>query len=213
MGISSHIDEFNKLIVDLLNLDETFKDDCKTMLLIGSLPDDLHYFYISLIHGKDKLYFEEVFYALLNNEIRKKDKKEHRDESMEALTVSMRSRNKKSRKMEKSRSQSRLSKDVCAFCYEKGNWKKDCPKLKNKDKSKVIYDACDFECIDDVSDYKFCLVVLQSTFGFVEWILDTSCTYHVCPHKNWFFNFEEVDGGVVYMGSGDVSYIIGIGSI
>ena len=27
ISISSHIDEFNKLIVDLLNLDETFKDE------------------------------------------------------------------------------------------------------------------------------------------------------------------------------------------
>ena len=39
MSISSHINEFNKLIVDLLNLDETFKDERKAMLLIGSLLD------------------------------------------------------------------------------------------------------------------------------------------------------------------------------
>ena len=40
-----------------------------------------------------------------------------------------------------------------------------------------------------------------------------SCTYDMCPRKEWFFNFEEVDGGVVYMDSGDVSYIIGMGLI
>ena len=34
----------------------------------------------------------------------------------------------------------------------------------------------------------------------------------MCPHKDRF-KFEEVDGGVVYMGNGDVSYIIQIGSI
>ena len=48
MSICSYINEFNKLIVDLLNLDETFKDECKAMLLISSHPD-----------GKDKLSFEE----------------------------------------------------------------------------------------------------------------------------------------------------------
>ena len=32
----------------------------------------------------------------------------------------------------------------------------------------------------------------------------------MCSLKEWFFNFEEVDGGVVYMGSGDISYIIGM---
>ena len=34
----------------------------------------------------------------------------------------------------------------------------------------------------------------------------------MCPHKEWFFEFEEVDDGV-YMGSGDVSYITMMGSI
>ena len=35
----------------------------------------------------------------------------------------------------------------------------------------------------------------------------------MCPHKEWFFKFEEVDGGVVYMGSGDVNYITWMSSI
>ena len=66
------------------------------MLLIGSLPDELDHLCITHIHGKDKLSFEEVCFVLLNYEIRKKeDKKEHRDELMEALTVRGRSQNKK----------------------------------------------------------------------------------------------------------------------
>ena len=73
MSFSSHIDEFNKLIVDLLNLDETFKDERKAMLLIGSLRYELDHLCITLIHGKEKLSFEEVCSALLNYEIRKID--------------------------------------------------------------------------------------------------------------------------------------------
>ena len=75
MSISSHIDEFSKIIFDLLNLDETFKDECKAMLLIGFLPDELDHLCITLIHGKEKLSFEEVCSALLNYEIWKKIKK------------------------------------------------------------------------------------------------------------------------------------------
>ena len=66
MSISSYIDEFNKLIANLLNLDETFKDERKTMLLIGSLPDELDHLSITLIHGKEKMSFEEVCSALLS---------------------------------------------------------------------------------------------------------------------------------------------------
>ena len=79
MSISSHIDEFNKLIADLLNLDETFKDERKAMLLIGFLPDELDHLCISLIHGKEKWFFKEVCFALLNYEIWKKYQREHRD--------------------------------------------------------------------------------------------------------------------------------------
>ena len=43
--------------------------------------------------------------------------------------------------------------------------------------------------------------------------MDLGCTYHMCPHKELFFKFEEVDGGVVYMGSGNVSYITRMSSI
>ena len=35
----------------------------------------------------------------------------------------------------------------------------------------------------------------------------------MCPFKEWFLKFEEVDDGVVYIGSGDVSYITRMGSI
>ena len=124
--------------VDLLNLDETFKDERKAMLLIGSLPDELDHLCITLIHGKEKLSFEEVCSTLLNYEIRKKDQREHRDELVEALTVRGRSQNKKWETRGKMTSKGRLGKDEWVFCHEEGRWKKDCPKLKKKDKGKSM---------------------------------------------------------------------------
>ena len=59
----------------------------------------------------------------------------------------------------------------------------------------------------------FCLIGHQTIAGFDEWILDLCCTYHMCPYKEWFFNFEEVDGGSIYMGSGVVIYITRMGLI
>ena len=92
-----------------------------------------------------KLFFEEVCSALLNYKIRKKDQREHRDRSLEALTMRGRSQNKKWEKMGKVTSNSRLGKYVCTFCHENGHWKKDCPKLKKKDKSMSMSDACAIE--------------------------------------------------------------------
>ena len=100
-------------------------------------------------------------------------------------------------------SNSRLGKDEYVFCHEEGHWKKDCPKLKKKDKGKSISNACVIERGGNSSDFEFCLVGHQTIAGFDE-IFYSGCTYHMCPHKEWFFKFEEVNGGVVYMGSGDV---------
>ena len=59
MSISSHIDEFNKLIVDLLNLDETFKDERKAVLLICSIPDELDHLCITLFMGRKKCFLKK----------------------------------------------------------------------------------------------------------------------------------------------------------
>ncbi|KAG6406058.1 hypothetical protein SASPL_133654 [Salvia splendens] len=39
------------------------------------------------------------------------------------------------------------------------------------------------------------------------------CTYHMCPIREWFFDFEELNGGLVYMGNDSPCKTAGIGSI
>ena len=68
-----------------------------------------------------------------------------------------RSQNKKWEKMGKVTSKNRLGKDEDAFFHE-GHWKKDCSKLKKKDKGKSIYDVCVIKRGGDYSDYEFNLV-------------------------------------------------------
>ena len=128
MSINDHIDNFNRLLAELLNLDENFKDEQKAMLLIGSLPDELDHLCITLIHGKEKLSYEEVCGALSNYEIRKLDQKESRDETAEAFTSREISHQRQENKRRLA-SKKRLDKDECAYCREKGHWKNDCPKL------------------------------------------------------------------------------------
>ena len=59
-----------------------------------------------------------------------------------------------------------LKKSECAFCHEEGHWKKACPKLKNKYKSKSMSNACVIDFGGDSSDSKFCLVGHQTIAGF-----------------------------------------------
>ena len=34
-----------------------------------------------------------------------------------------------------------------------------------------------------------------------DWILDSGCMYHMCPHRDWFATYEPVDIRIVLIGS------------
>lgn len=46
-----------------------------------------------------------------------------------------------------------------------------------------------------------------------EWILDSSCSYHMCPHRDWFSTYEYVEGRVVIMGNNTQCKVVGKGTI
>ena len=127
MSMSDHVNSFNKILANLLNLDEKFEDEDKTLLLLNSLHDEYDHLTTTLLHKKDSVTFDVICNALYNYETRKKDRKDHIDTVTEALTVRGRSRGRKLRK--RSKSKGRLTKDEYAFCHEKGYWKKNCLKL------------------------------------------------------------------------------------
>ena len=63
------------------------------------------------------------------------------------------------------------------------------------------------------SDAKLSLAVSHSTTHLNEWMLDSSCIYHMSSNQKWFIDFKELDGGVVYMGNDYPCKTTRIGSI
>ena len=100
MSMNDHVNSFNKILADLLNLDERFEDKDKALLLLNSLSDEYDHLTTILLHGKDNVTFDVVCNALYNSETRKKDRKDHRDTVAEALTERGRSQSRKPRKKE-----------------------------------------------------------------------------------------------------------------
>src|SRR3954462_14313840 len=45
------------------------------------------------------------------------------------------------------------------------------------------------------------------------WLLDSVCTYHVCPKKEWFSTYQPCDGGTVLMGNNAECRVVGSRSI
>ncbi|KAK8936454.1 hypothetical protein KSP39_PZI012284 [Platanthera zijinensis] len=94
VSIDEHLNEFMKLLTDLLNMDEDIDDKDKTFLLLNSLPDEYENFTMFLIHGKEILKYSEMSTTLLNHEFRRRDKESSKAELAEAL-VSHRDRSEK----------------------------------------------------------------------------------------------------------------------
>ncbi|KAG8474173.1 hypothetical protein CXB51_033532 [Gossypium anomalum] len=46
-----------------------------------------------------------------------------------------------------------------------------------------------------------------------EWILDSRCSFHMCPNREWFSTDSSVEGGVVRMGNDSSSKVIGISTV
>lgn len=137
----AHLDAFNQLVADLLNLDEEIKDEDKALILLNLLPDSYAHLTTTLLHGKVTISFEEVSNSLMNYEIRHADKQMNGSTS-DALVVRGRrferrgQENRKkfqSRSRGNSKSRKSLGRNECAFCHEIGHWKKECPKLKKQE--------------------------------------------------------------------------------
>ncbi|KAE8707953.1 putative beta-1,3-galactosyltransferase 20 [Hibiscus syriacus] len=208
-SMNKHITAFNELVEDLLGMDETFKDEDLALMLLSSLPDEFEHLETTLLHGKDNVTLKDVTVALYSYELRKKTKKESKYEAAEAMVARGRSKSQKPKWRGRSKSKSGLRKDECAFFHEKSHWKKDCPKLKKK--GKAAPDACVVE--HDAHDSNISLVALSTTFHSDEWILDSGCTYHISPNREWFSDLVELNAGVVYMSNDNACKTVGIGSI
>ena len=46
-----------------------------------------------------------------------------------------------------------------------------------------------------------------------KWILDSGCTFHMCPFKTYFFDYHDLDREKVMMGNNVVCKVIGMGNV
>nr|GEV90248.1 retrovirus-related Pol polyprotein from transposon TNT 1-94 [Tanacetum cinerariifolium] len=72
--ISEHIDEFNKIVLDLANIEIKFKDEDLALLLLTSLPASYEHFVDTLLYGREALTLEDVMATLNSKKIKERSK-------------------------------------------------------------------------------------------------------------------------------------------
>ncbi|KAK3016961.1 hypothetical protein RJ639_007857 [Escallonia herrerae] len=110
----------------------------------------------------------------------------------------------------RSKSQSKARKLKCYYCHKEGHYRKDY--LEHKGKKKDNSKMANTGVVEDNYDGTDVLsVTISSSDG--GWILDTGCSYHMCPNRDWFATYRLFDGGKVLMGNDVTCKVVGIGSI
>ena len=75
LSIDDHMNNYTKLLADLINMNVAIEEENKALILLNSLPDEEYEtFVLTLINGKQSRKYNDVSAALANYEVRRKDK-------------------------------------------------------------------------------------------------------------------------------------------
>jgi len=89
------MNNYTKLLIDLVNVDVKIEEEDKALILLNSLPDEEYEtFTLTLINCKQILHYSDMLVALVNYEVRRHDKLSSSEGTLgEALAISDRSYN------------------------------------------------------------------------------------------------------------------------
>ncbi|KAG8481033.1 hypothetical protein CXB51_025775 [Gossypium anomalum] len=200
------------------------------LILLCSLPPSYSTFRDTILYIRESLTVDEVYDSLTSY-----DKMKHLvvkpDSQGEGLIVRGRqdrnadddrdrTQERNHRGKSKGRSKSSNRGKTCNFCKKKGHIKSECYKLQNKikreaanQKGKQPENSGEADIVEDYSDGELLVVSVNDSKVSEEWILDSGCTFHMSPNRDWFTTYETVSEGVVLMGNNASCKIAGVRTI
>ena len=84
-----------------------------------------------------------------------------------------------------------------------------------KNGNKPLESACVVEETSDDSEVGADLLSISSGNNVLleSWVLDSTCSYHMTPKKDWFDTYKPSNDGMVQMGNDATCLVIGIGTV
>ncbi|KAG8493216.1 hypothetical protein CXB51_010581 [Gossypium anomalum] len=80
-------------------------------------------------------------------------------------------------------------------------------------KGKQPENSSEADVVEDCSDGELLVASVNDSKVSEEWILDSGCTFHMSPNRDWFTTYETMSEGVVLMRNNASCKIVGFGTI
>ncbi|KAK0579981.1 hypothetical protein LWI29_034466 [Acer saccharum] len=222
-GLGKNLDEFKKMTTELANAgdNEKLSDENEVIILLNFLPDSFKDVKAAIKYSGTSLSLELCISALKSKELELKIEKK---DNVENLFVRGRqlvknhnnnsnNKNKGRSKTPNHRSQSRNRNGSrkCYFYGKEGHIKKYCYEFKKKMQDKTQSDGDAAVASKSYEPSEVLAVSIEDRSS--EWILDSGCLFHMCPKKELFTEFQELNSGSVLMGNNQQCNVEGIGSV
>ncbi|KAG8482658.1 hypothetical protein CXB51_023976 [Gossypium anomalum] len=230
VSVHEHLTVFKEILSNLEAMEVQYDKEDLGLILLCSLPPSYSTFRDTILYSRESLTVDEVYDSLTSY-----DKMKHLvvkpDSQGEGLIVRGRqdrntdddrgrTQEKNHRGKSKGRSKSSNRGKTCNFCKKKGHIKSECYKLQNKikreaanQKGKQPENSGEADVVEDYSDGELLVASVNDSKVSEEWILDSGCTFHMSPNRDWFTTYETVSEGVVLMGNNASCKIAGVGTI
>ena len=239
MSLDENIDKFNEIIVGLANIEHKVDEESQAIILLRSLPMAYQEVKATIKYGRDIISLDGVLGALKSKDFELQlEKESKKDEAYFVRGRSTKRNSSRSHTPFHSRSKSR-GKDsrTCYHCGKAGHIKRFCNLLRNQqgsrsnqDQRRPIYNQFrnenkyqqgmksqnDLAAVAEGEDERVSegeLFSISETTMTREWILDSGCTFHMCPNQESFFDYKEINGGKVLMGNDVSCRVYGIGKV
>ncbi|KAG8501778.1 hypothetical protein CXB51_004763 [Gossypium anomalum] len=201
-SVHEHLTVFKKILSNLEAMEVQYDKEDLGLILLCSLPPSYSTFRDTILYSRESLTVDEVYDSLTSY-----DKIKHivvkPDSQGDGLIIRGRqdrnadddrgrTQERNPRGKSKGRSKSSNRGKTCNFCKKKGHIKSECYKLQNKikreatnQKGKQPENSSEADVVEDYSDGELLVASVNDSKVSEEWILDSSCTFHMSPNRDW----------------------------
>ncbi|KAG8503535.1 hypothetical protein CXB51_001497 [Gossypium anomalum] len=206
-SVHEHLTVFKEILSNLKAMEVQYDKEDLGLILLCSLPPSYSTFRDTILYSRESLTVDEVYDSLTSY-----DKMKHLVVKPDSQGESLIARERQDRNTDndrgrtqewnprgKSKGRSKFSNrgKTCNFCKKKGHIKSECYKLQNKikreaanQKGKQPENFGEADVVEDYSDGELLVASVNDSKVSEEWILDSGCTFHMIPYRDWFTTYE-----------------------